>query len=504
MTVKPDSWSGEIERNHVHLSSDEDGASIISGIAIGEGDITRGQSGVKKKWSRGALKPATDTLEDRPLVVDHQNTSYGTVGEVTHVEYEDGVGVLYEAELYDEELAEKVENGLLEVSIRGFHNDVEDMDTHAETGAKIVEKMAFDNLSIVPTGAAPSNTAQIGELDTDEVTGQAEAAEAPGVLSGPSTDISAAECAELMEGVEEAGENVPEGAEEEGNPDKVDEQPERYPEGTDTPSEEASEHAEADSHEENSDSPSGEDEEISPHDDADDQVDSQSRGAGEGDNPDSNVANVTLSDITMDDITDELEDYTDPQVVEGDQLSQLKKAASKVESLEEKVDELAEDDEQDETSTAEELKAQFEDDLAELKDRTSVLDDVDRSQVEDLAEAESPLIVEEDDYDELQEDVDTFHGVMAEMLSDEVDLSAETIEGKFSTSELKEELEGRREESLEEQVEEELSPDPKQDEVEEEELEEAAEEQHETSEEELSEDVEDAQARLREKMGIDE
>lgn len=213
-SMSVDQESITLERNAAHLSSqlDDDAPWTIHGIAIGEGDVTRGQSGIRKKWPREALKPATDTLEGRSLVEDHDNSSRGVVGEVVATEYRDGVGILYEAELYDEELAERVANGLLEVSIRGYHGDVEEMD-ETEEGAKLVERVRFDNLSIVPSGAAPSNSAEMG----------------------PSSELSPAECAEMM--ADELGYDVPEGAEEEGNPNKLEEEPERYPEEDDTPRE---------------------------------------------------------------------------------------------------------------------------------------------------------------------------------------------------------------------------------------------------------------------------
>lgn len=158
------------------LAQDGDGEVFtISGIAIGEGDVTRGESGIEKRWTRDALKPAVDSLEGRPLVKDHDNSTDGVVGEVSRTAYQDQVGIIYQAELYDESLADKVKNGLLEVSIRGYHSDISEMQEDDE-GRKIVEDLVLDNLSIVPTGAAPSNTVSIGE----------------------SQSISAAECAGLL------------------------------------------------------------------------------------------------------------------------------------------------------------------------------------------------------------------------------------------------------------------------------------------------------------------
>ncbi len=155
----------EFERREAHLSELEDGPPFtVHGVALGDDDVTVGQSGIKKLWPAEELERAADSLEGQNLVVDHENNSSGVVGQVTKAGYKNGTGVIYEAELFDEELAEKINNGLLEVSIRGRHVDVEEMEEN-DDGAKVVEDITFANLSIVPTGAAPSNTIEMGETE---------------------------------------------------------------------------------------------------------------------------------------------------------------------------------------------------------------------------------------------------------------------------------------------------------------------------------------------------
>jgi hypothetical protein len=147
-----------------YVSELSDGAPYtVHGVALGAGDVTVGQSGIKKKWPADELQNAAQTLKGTNLVVDHENDATGVVGRVTKAGYKEGTGVVYEAELYDDDLAQKVKNGLLEVSIRGYHADVDSLEEEEETGAKVVEDVEFDNLSIVPTGAAPSNTLEMGE-----------------------------------------------------------------------------------------------------------------------------------------------------------------------------------------------------------------------------------------------------------------------------------------------------------------------------------------------------
>ena len=155
----------EFERREAHLSELDEGAPwTVHGVALGAGDVTVGQSGIKKLWPADELQKSAETLEGRNLVVDHNNDAGGVVGQVTKAGYKENVGVIYEAELFDEDLAKKINNGLLEVSIRGKHIDVDTMEENEE-GAKIVEGIKFDNLSIVPTGAAPSNTLEMGETE---------------------------------------------------------------------------------------------------------------------------------------------------------------------------------------------------------------------------------------------------------------------------------------------------------------------------------------------------
>jgi hypothetical protein len=135
----------------------------IHGIAIGEGDVTVGQSGTKKVWEKEPLKNATDSLEGKPIVVDHENTSRSVIGKINKVRYEEGVGILYEGEIHDEEIADKIESELLEVSLRGHHEGEEEMEEDSETGALKPSNIGFENISVVPNGAAPSNSVNLGE-----------------------------------------------------------------------------------------------------------------------------------------------------------------------------------------------------------------------------------------------------------------------------------------------------------------------------------------------------
>lgn len=152
-----------IERTELN----EDDSYTIHGIALGAGDVTVGQSGIKKLWPGEELKRSAETLQGKDLVRDHINTTEGKIGEVTHTEYLEDVGVIYEAEVaphYDQ-LAQDIEAGLMEVSVRAYHAPEDHLEQDEETGALRIKDILFDNLSVVNDGASPSNTAETGEID---------------------------------------------------------------------------------------------------------------------------------------------------------------------------------------------------------------------------------------------------------------------------------------------------------------------------------------------------
>lgn len=145
----------------------------VHGVAIGEGDVTMGQHG-PKFWPASALRRATQTLVGVPLTKNHDDEHVESViGEVVDAGYEDGVGIVYEAEVDDRALAQKIVRGRLEVSVHAVHAD----GGRTNDGEMRVENIRFLDLSVVPRGAAPSNTLASGEsqseaiasLSTDEV-----------------------------------------------------------------------------------------------------------------------------------------------------------------------------------------------------------------------------------------------------------------------------------------------------------------------------------------------
>lgn len=142
--------------------SSDDELYDIHGIAIGSNDITRGStSGERKLWLPEVLESSAHTLEGKQLVVDHENrSSRDVVGEITEARFEEGVGVIYQGVLDDDELASKVGRNWLEVSPRLIHSDeFEELED-----VKVPQEIyRFDNLSIVSKGAAKSNEINLGQ-----------------------------------------------------------------------------------------------------------------------------------------------------------------------------------------------------------------------------------------------------------------------------------------------------------------------------------------------------
>ena len=151
------------------LSDGVDGTHIVHGVAIGENDTTLGKSKKKKRWLPSALKQVAATLEGVPLTTEHSRDPEVVVGEVTDAAYEDDVGVVYEAELDDADLAEKVANGRLEVSPRIFHPQTSDLEQDEDDAYLIDEAREARHLALVQRGAAPSNSVAAGEAAALEI-----------------------------------------------------------------------------------------------------------------------------------------------------------------------------------------------------------------------------------------------------------------------------------------------------------------------------------------------
>ena len=142
--------------------SSDDSLHPIHGTAIGSNDITRGHlSGERKLWTPEVLSEAAETLIGKEIVLDHNNrSSREVIGEVTNARFEEGQGVIYKGVVSDDEIADKIGYGWLDVSPRILHSE----EAEERGDLKVPKKIhAFDNLSVVPRGASPSNEVSLGD-----------------------------------------------------------------------------------------------------------------------------------------------------------------------------------------------------------------------------------------------------------------------------------------------------------------------------------------------------
>ncbi len=132
---------------------------VISGVAVGVGDVTRGLSGDQKVWTGEELRAAAESLEGTPVNPLH---SQADVGEVVRAGFDPDRGVVYEAELEDPDLAEQVADGGLEVSIEARHADGGTVETDRGEAMRASD-IQFTGMALVQHGAAPSASASPGE-----------------------------------------------------------------------------------------------------------------------------------------------------------------------------------------------------------------------------------------------------------------------------------------------------------------------------------------------------
>lgn len=141
---------------------DAHGPWTVHGIALGEGDETVGLSGQRVRWPRDALEAAADKLGGKKLTDgrNHDDLESGQpptqaiVGEVTAAAYDPGVGIVYEAEVDDPDIARLIHRDRVDVSpVVAF--DATETDDEETLVAEEIQ--AFRDLAVVAEGAAPSN-----------------------------------------------------------------------------------------------------------------------------------------------------------------------------------------------------------------------------------------------------------------------------------------------------------------------------------------------------------
>ena len=136
---------------------------LVHGVAIGANEVTMGANW-PKFWPAEELRASAQSLVGVPLTKNHDDARVeSVVGEVVDAAFEDDVGVVFEAEVDDREIATKIARGRLEVSVHAIHVD----GGRTSAGDMIVEDIQFLDLSVVPRGGSPANFVEAGESPSE-------------------------------------------------------------------------------------------------------------------------------------------------------------------------------------------------------------------------------------------------------------------------------------------------------------------------------------------------
>lgn len=147
--------------------SPEDSPWRVHGVAISEDAVTVGQSEERRFWPRSTLQNAAerDLLVGRSIVknfhdLEGQAPADDVIGEVTAVGYAEDIGLVFEGEIADREIAAKIDAGYLDVSPVPFIAEEDPDDTRE---AMRVERIArFRDLAVVDEGAIEGNEINMG------------------------------------------------------------------------------------------------------------------------------------------------------------------------------------------------------------------------------------------------------------------------------------------------------------------------------------------------------
>ena len=127
----------------------------IHGVALAADDVVR-ENGERIRWSHGALSKMAATLSGRPLMDKHTDTDpHHKVGDITNAWFDESAeAVRFRATLADDDLASKIESGLLELSPRvELPENLEALDRHDDGLSRLIERddaKTIRHVAIVP------------------------------------------------------------------------------------------------------------------------------------------------------------------------------------------------------------------------------------------------------------------------------------------------------------------------------------------------------------------
>lgn len=137
---------------------------IAHGVALAADSITKGTSGIKTYWPSEVVESAVEMLKGAHLIANHPDNPgiEDIAGEVTDAAFIEGVGLAWEGEIDDAEVAEKVQHGRVDASPYMYRNltDEKDADHDARVATEIV---GIRDLGIVREGAGEGVAVEPGQ-----------------------------------------------------------------------------------------------------------------------------------------------------------------------------------------------------------------------------------------------------------------------------------------------------------------------------------------------------
>lgn len=130
---------------------------------------------------------------------------------------------------------------------------------------------------------------------------------------------------------------------------------------------------------------------------------------------------------------DDIEEMSEPVVIEQDDVESLRDKADEADELSERLDNLNSS-------------------LDELADNQEALEDVDEDRLNELREYDEAVVLTEDEHEELQGLVDDIGGVFAEELAEYSAFEAEELQERFTPLELRDKVESHDEASVESEL----------------------------------------------------
>lgn len=126
---------------------------LIRGVALEPHAETIGATNIEKKWPADEIESAAETLIGQPVTRNSTQSAENVIGEVTDVEWDDEEGLRYEAEIRDEEVAEKLRSGLADIAPRMYHEAVGTAEIDESEEPAVVTDLQFDALFMCPEAA---------------------------------------------------------------------------------------------------------------------------------------------------------------------------------------------------------------------------------------------------------------------------------------------------------------------------------------------------------------